>query len=127
MYPKEDLIQYRMGRARDTLEEAKLMFDSGYLYGAANRLYYACFYAVLALLAKNDLSSSKHSGVMGLFNREFVKTGRIPLELGKFYSRVFDDRSEGDYADLLSGPQVCEADLETARHFIGCIEQLLRD
>jgi uncharacterized protein (UPF0332 family) len=126
MYPKQDLIVYRMGRARETLEEARLMFRSGYLHGAANRLYYACFYAVLALLVKHDLSSSKHSGVMGMFNRHFVKTGLISVDFGKFYSRIFDDRSEGDYADLLYGPEICESDLDTAQQFIDFIDTLLQ-
>lgn len=127
MYPKEYLIRYRMERARETLQEATLMYQSRYLHGAANRLYYACFYAVLALLAKNDLSSSKHSGVMALLNREFVKTGRISLEMGKFYSRVFDARCEGDYADLLSGPEVTASDMEVAKQMIDRIEQLITE
>jgi len=40
-----------------------------------NRLYYACFYAVSALLIQQGLSSSKHTGVRSLFNRHYVKTG----------------------------------------------------
>lgn len=127
MYPKEDLIHYRIDRARETLEEANLMYKNGYLHGAANRPYYACFYAVLALLARHDLSSSKHSGVMGLLNREFVKPGRIPLEMGKFYSRVFDARSEGDYADFLSEAEIAETDLDMAKRFIQSIEELIQE
>ena len=98
----EDLIKYKLERSSETLEEAKIMLQSSHLFGAANRIYYACFYAVSALLLSKDLSSPKHSGVLSLFNRHFVKTGLIPVELGKFYSRLFDTRTESDYADLVT-------------------------
>ena len=55
-----------------------------------------------ALLLSKDISSPKHSGVLSLFNKHFVKTGLIPVELGKFYSRLFDTRLESDYADLIT-------------------------
>jgi uncharacterized protein (UPF0332 family) len=54
------LIEYRMERARETLDEAKIMFDAGRINAFVNRLYYACFYAVSALLLTRDFSTSKH-------------------------------------------------------------------
>ena len=72
-----DLIQYRCERAREALEEAVVLADSGHWNACVNRLYYACFYAVSALLNKHNLSSSKHSGVRSFFNHHFVKTGTI--------------------------------------------------
>ena len=70
---QRDLVRYRMARAVETLPEARLMLQDEHLYGAANRIYYACFYAVVALLLTRNLSSSKHSGIMALFNNHFVK------------------------------------------------------
>lgn len=125
-YPKDDLVRYRLERAYETLAEAELMINSGHLFGAANRLYYACFYAVSALLVKHDYSSSKHSGVMSLMNRHFVKTGKIPIDFGKFYSRLFDYRSKADYADMLGRPKVSQKDIKTAKNFIDTIEQLIK-
>lgn len=104
--PKDDLIRYRLDRANETLEEARIMMSTNHLFGAANRLYYACFYAVSALLEKHDLSSSKHGGVMSLLNRHFVKTGKVSIDHGKFYSRMFDHRSKADYADMLTTTEV---------------------
>ncbi len=54
-----DLIKYKLERSAETLEEAKLMLQSSHLFGAANRVYYACFYAVSALLLSKNLSSPK--------------------------------------------------------------------
>jgi uncharacterized protein (UPF0332 family) len=70
-----ELIRYRLERARETFEEALLMQREGHWNACANRLYYACFYAVTALIAKKGLDSSKHGGVKTLFNKHFVKTG----------------------------------------------------
>jgi uncharacterized protein (UPF0332 family) len=64
-----DLVVYRMARARETLEEAHILADSGRWNACVNRLYYACFYSVSALLLREGLSSSKHAGVRGIFNR----------------------------------------------------------
>jgi len=61
---QEDLIRYKISRAEETLDEARVMLQTSHPYGAANRIYYACFYVVTALLLTQSLSSSKHSGVI---------------------------------------------------------------
>ena len=68
----------------------------------ANRLYYAAFYAVSALLVKDGLYAKKHSGIKVLFNRHYVKVGRVSKDSGRLYNRLFDLRQEGDYLDFVS-------------------------
>ncbi|MBV6394587.1 MAG: hypothetical protein HFACDABA_00153 [Anaerolineales bacterium] len=83
-YSKE-LIQYRMERARETLDTAQLLRDQNAdTASIVNRAYYAMFYAALAILAAVGEETSKHSGVLALFDRHFVKTGVLPKEMGKF-------------------------------------------
>lgn len=79
----EDIILYRVERTHETLEDARILANSERWNACINRLYYACFYAVSALLMKNGLSSSKHSGVRSLFNFNFVKTGKVPKDLAR--------------------------------------------
>jgi uncharacterized protein (UPF0332 family) len=69
----EDLIKYRLEKADQTLDDAKLLANAKRWNPCVNRLYYACFYAVSALLAQNEFSSSKHTGIRSLFNLNFVK------------------------------------------------------
>ena len=97
----QDLIRYRIERARETFEGALLMQREGHWNSCANRLYYACYYAVSALLATKGLASSKHTGIKVLFNQHFVKTGLVPKENGRLYNRLFDARQEGDYVDFV--------------------------
>ena len=59
------------------------------------------FYIVNALLLTEGLSSSKHSGVLSIFNREFIKKGLFDKELGKFYTKMFEFRQKADYKDMV--------------------------
>ena len=123
---QEDLIRYKISRAEETLAEARVMLQTSHPYGAANRIYYACFYAVTALLLTRNLSSSKHSGVIALFNRHFVKPGLISVDMGKFYSRMFDNRLESDYADWVEvKKQDVQEDLVYAEELIKTITTLI--
>ena len=96
------LVEYRMQQARDAREEAEILFERGKYRGALNRVYYSMFYAVLALLASRELTASKHSGVIYLFHREFVKTEMIPLDVAKFLDIAFDLRNKCDYRDFVT-------------------------
>jgi uncharacterized protein (UPF0332 family) len=98
---KEELIRYKQKKARDTLEDAALLFHSGRLFSTLNRICYALFYEVVALLLTADLSSAKHTGVRALFNEHFVRAGKVPVELGRFYTRMYDFRQKGDYGDFI--------------------------
>ncbi len=97
----KDLVLYRMTRANETLEDARILANTGRWNACVNRLYYACFYAVSALLVRHGLSSSKHTGVRGLFNQRYVKTGEIPKDLARTYNDLFERRQEGDYIDFV--------------------------
>jgi len=52
----EDLVPYRLEKARETLEDARILANAGRWNACVNRLYYACFYSVSALLVKDNLS-----------------------------------------------------------------------
>jgi hypothetical protein len=95
------LVLYRLNRADESLEEALILLERDHINTFVNRLYYACFYAVTALLLSKGLSSSKHSGVRALFHQNIVKNGLLNREMGKFYDKIFDTRQKGDYADLV--------------------------
>jgi len=100
--PLDELILYRMNRAYETFKEAETMSANNHFHGAANRMYYACFYAVNALLLREGLSATKHSGVRSLFNRHYIKTGIISADAGILYNTLFDLRQTSDYEDMFS-------------------------
>jgi uncharacterized protein (UPF0332 family) len=97
----EELIRYRREKSRETLEDARILFRADRLFSALNRIYYALFYEVMALLLTKDLSSARHTGIRALFNEHFVRTGKVGVESGRFFSRMYDFRQKGDYADFV--------------------------
>ena len=122
------LIAYRLERAQEDLEEAKILLERGYGNTFVNRLYYACFYAVSSLLLSRGLSSAKHSGIRSLFHQNFVKSNLVSVELGHLYDRLFDNRQKGDYADLVrfDVEEVSEWYDET-RGFVETVENILKE
>jgi uncharacterized protein len=47
-YSKEELVRYRIERARESYEDAEYLVEEERWNAAANRMYYACFYVVSA-------------------------------------------------------------------------------
>jgi uncharacterized protein (UPF0332 family) len=95
-----DLIKYRWERAQEALMDAKKDNELSSYRSATNRAYYAMFYGALAVLATKRLGSSKHSGVISLFNREFIKKGLISKEASHLFHKGFESRIKGDYKDF---------------------------
>jgi uncharacterized protein (UPF0332 family) len=94
------LARHRLGRAREAFAEAEHLVKNGGLMGAVNRFYYAAFYAARSLLAVRELDSSRHSGVISLFQKHFVKTGLIKIDTAKALPRAFEKRQKSDYGDF---------------------------
>lgn len=97
---REEYVNYRFHRAEESYEEALILTKEERWNAVINRLYYACFYAVIALLIKNNISTQTHDGARTQFGLIFVKTGIIDKESGKLFSKLFDYRQKGDYGDL---------------------------
>ena len=100
MKPKEieTLIKYRLEQAQAALDDAKYLIDGKRSpQSIINRSYYAMFYAALALLQNISKAPSKHSGVISLFDTEFVMKGVFPKDLSKDFHRAFELRQTVDY------------------------------
>ena len=52
------LIAYRLERSRESLRAAEIMFENSMLTFSMNRVYYAMFYAVQALLVSPLLQAT---------------------------------------------------------------------
>jgi len=123
---RNDLVQLRFQKSKETFAEIENLVQLGYWRTAANRLYYANYYAVSALLIKNEIKAHTHSGVINQFGLNFVKTNIFSQKEGKFFKRLFELRQDGDYDDWIT---INEEDviplIEPAKNFIDKIEQLI--
>lgn len=122
-----DIIRYRMENAYRTLDEVSSHIENGFYNTAVNRMYYACYYAASALLVANKVVTKSHEGVKQMFSFHFVKTGKVSEEYGKFYSRLFEKRTKGDYEDLFDQDlSSCEELFPQAKEFIATIDKLVQ-
>lgn len=91
-----------LAKADQAAASAKLLLDAGDADGACNRAYYAMFDAARAALlasgAKVEAGISRtHSGLISAFSLHLVKTGRVPIELGKSLNKAEELRLIADY------------------------------
>jgi hypothetical protein len=121
------LVQYRLDRAREALAEAVLLLGSGHANTGVNRLYYACFYAVSAVLLTKGLTATSHSGLRTLFHQRLIRPGLLPLGYGPLYDRLFDQRQRSDYADLVHfGVSEVRAWYGEAQAFVDAVAVLIQ-
>ncbi len=124
---KNDLIIYRIARAKDTYDDALILADREKWNSTINRLYYAAYYAVMALLLDSDLKPTTHNGAKSNFSEYFIKTGKIDSKYGKMYSQLFMWRQKGDYDDLFEfNKENVEPYFEPVNDFISMIESVIR-
>lgn len=125
---KRVLAQYRLEKSDQAMADVKLLVDNQRWIGTANRLYYAAFNAVSALLLMDGINAKTHNGVVGMFGQHYVKTGKVSAELGSVYSRLFTLRTNGDYGDFFD---VQEGDilplLKPAEKLIDTIKTLINN
>ena len=116
---KADIIKYRLSRARDTYLDAQILAEKERWNSTINRLYYASYYAVMALLLQSDLKPTTHNGAKSNFSEHFVSKDKISKELGKIYSQLFTWRQKGDYDDLF------DFDKEKVMPYFASVRQLI--
>lgn len=89
---RNDLVSYRIERAHETLREVDYLLKGEFYNAAVSRLYYACYYMVVALLVANKLETQTHAGVKSVFSLNFIKSGLIDRNLSKVFFKLFDLR-----------------------------------
>lgn len=123
---REANINYRIQRAYETLNDVELLISNGSFHSGISRLYYACFYSVLAYLLKIGLSPKSHTGTKQLFGMHVVKKGLIPKELGGFFADIMTLRITGDYDEFVTiYPEEAKEMFETGKIFINHMSNLV--
>ncbi|MBO7596136.1 MAG: HEPN domain-containing protein [Bacteroidales bacterium] len=98
---RREIVLYRLEKAANTLEYAQRNLNYGMYSVAANRLYYAFYYAASALLISVKIEAHSHSGVQSMMHLHFVKTGKLSEDDGILMRRLFVMRQSSDYEDFV--------------------------
>jgi len=124
---REALIEYRLRQAVESIELAKFLLSSDKLVVAVNRIYYGMFYALTALALKHAFKTSKHTQLIGWFNKEFILSKQVDSKYGKILWSAYKNRTKGDYeAFILFSTNEVELMLIEMVDFIDEISSLLK-
>jgi len=129
MTPEEraTMIAYRMAQAQDTLDQADILAQAGKWPGVVNRAYYAMFYAGLGLLLHRGVEARKHTGVLSLIDREYVRTGVLPKEQSVHLRAAFFARQNADYTETIPvEAEKAKALLHDAGGFLAAVRGILQ-
>ena len=123
---RDILVRHRINRAYETRNEALLLFENRMFPAVVNRVYYSMFYSLSALAIYDGFQTGKHAQLIGWFNKNYVKNGKVDARYSKIISQAFDKRMLGDYADV---PEFSQQELETmlseSGEFINAISDLI--
>lgn len=124
----KDLSKYRLEDSKEKLKSAEILLEKGQYKDSISRSYYAMFSAARALLALKEVNSSKHSGVISLFNQHFVKTNIVRKNCGRMLLDAKELREESDYGDFYIVTQEdAKTQLENAKFLFKEIERILNE
>ncbi len=127
MQPDEkDLSKYRLERAREDLQTAKVNLDNGLYKGAVNRSYYAIFHAIRAVNAMDGFDASKHASVIAHFNQYHVHVGDFDKNTYKIIDSAYRIREKCDYSDFfIVSKEEAQEQYEKAMKFLTSVENFL--
>ena len=96
--PSDATVQRELQQARQALSDADKAVDAELSDGAViNRLYYASFHAVQAVLYDRGYEPTPHGGVLSLFGSEIIAADETPRKWGRFLNQLSELRKQADY------------------------------
>ena len=125
---REILINHNIQKAYQAIKDAEMLLNSRSFTGTLNRIYYGIFYIISALGIKYKYTTSKHSQLIGWFNKNFVRNNKVERKIGKIIYNAFEQRMESDYNPIAKFcyEEVVEA-MENMKEVIFVIEKLIKE
>ena len=94
---RQIIVELEIDKSKKTFAEIEILRNAGLWNNIANRLYYAAFHAVTALLVNDGHTVGTHQGAVVQLHKYFIKTGILNVEDGAFYSQLQTLREKADY------------------------------
>lgn len=120
---RKSVVMLEYEKATRTFTAIPTLVDSEMWDFVANRLYYATFHAVLALLINDEHKTSTHRGIVAIFGLHYVKTGIFSADEGKIIARLQTLRDEADYNCAFSASR---EDIEPYIEKVDCLLHKIR-
>lgn len=125
-YNPIDYAKYRLGKAKEDFEAAKMLLDKNHFAQSLNRSYYSIFHAARVLAAIDKFKTKTHSGMIAYFNREYIHSGKLDRKYGEIIKSAERIRIQSDYMDFyVASKEQAQTQLNNAGEFIEMIENYL--
>ncbi len=127
-FDKQILVDNAILKSNDAIKAAKYNFEQGFYSTCQNRLYYAIFYIVTALAYKNNFITSKHSQLMGWFNKKYIYENKIfGNRLLQIYKEAFTNRQKSDYDfTYIVTKEDLHLSIQETEEFVNTVENYLK-
>ncbi len=121
---REEIVEYHLSKADETLAEAAHLTVEGFWNGVANRLYYACFNAARAILIHDKVAVHSHSGLRNQFHKCYIKSKILDEKLGEILNRLMNQRDDADYKikTKFTEEQI-RPNIEEAKKFVSIVKE----
>jgi uncharacterized protein (UPF0332 family) len=120
------LVEFEIEKAHKLIDQFTILENAALWDTLANRVYYAVFHAVTALLIMNGLHAGSHQGVSVLFNKHFVKENLVDEKYGRLLARLENMREKSDYTCLFeTTKEEVMPMIPQAKEMISIIENLI--
>ena len=121
------IVSLELEKSHTIIEQIPELQKLAYWDNVANRLYYAVFHSVCALLINDGYSVSSHKGAVSLFGQHYVVTGKMSQQVGRLYSQLQTIREKSDYnCSYTATKEDIEPLIDRTRDFINRIEALIK-
>ena len=125
---RQIMVNLEYERACSCLKQAEGNASMDFWDVVVNRLYYAVFHAVSALLIKDGHNVSTHKGTLVMFGEHYVKTGIFPTDASKLYIKLQTMREKSDYNCVyFTTPDEMLPLFEPVREFISKVGSLIKE
>lgn len=122
----KELSKHRLEQAKESLEDAIILYDLKRYKSANNRAYYSIFHSIKAVFALEPIDFKRHKDVTAYFNKNYIHTEIFPRSIGHKIGEASKIREDSDYDDeFIVKPQETEQQIETAKELYKLVEEYL--
>jgi len=119
-------VVHYLKKAEEALASARSELEQGRRDYSISRSYYACFYAVTAVLIHEGRKFGKHTSVRAALHECVIRPGKLSAEFGEWYNDLFNARHIADYqATTVFTAGDAETRLTRAERFVAAIKAML--
>lgn len=128
---KKVAITLLIEKSDKNMEQALRTADLGYWDLVANRLYYAVFHAVNAMLLTDGIKTGTHKGTSIQFGKTYVLSGVFSRRDGVLYGQLQTMREKADYQNVFNleeeeGRQLIESAEELRKRICGYVNRKIQ-